>query len=145
MRNRTTGRELALKFLFMLDLRGPEVRGELGEFLASSRAPDEAVRFAGDLVAGYLEEAARIDAWVDQAAENWDLRRMATVDRNILRIATYELLACPETPARVVINEAIEIGKKFGSARSASFINGILDRIRRSRDLEGDPRVESAP
>jgi N utilization substance protein B len=143
MRNRTTGRELALKFLFMLDLRGPEVRAELAEFLAASQAPEEARQFAAELVNGYLEEADRIDAEVGEAAENWELKRMATVDRNILRISTYELTARPETPAKVVINEAIEIGKKFGSARSASFINGILDRIRRSRDRA--PRRKADP
>lgn len=134
MRNRTIGRELALKFLFMLDLRGPGVRDELAEFLEASEAPDEARQFAGRLVTGYLDKAETIDGLVDRAAENWDLRRMATVDRNILRISAFELLEEKDTPAKVVINEAIEIGKKFGSpAKSPSFINGILDRLRRSR------------
>jgi N utilization substance protein B len=151
MRNRTTGRELALKFLFMLDLRGPEVRGELTEFLATSSAPNEARHFAKELISGYLAEADTIDARVDRAAENWDIRRMATVDRNILRISTYELLGCRDTPVKVVINEAIEIGKKFGSSKSASFINGILDRIRRWRDQEepgdagDDPDSDASP
>jgi len=145
MRTRTTGRELALKFLFMLDLRGPEVRGELTEFLATSTAPNEAKQFAKDLIAGYLADAEAIDARVDRAAENWDIRRMATVDRNILRISTYELLECRDTPVKVVINEAIEIGKKFGSSKSASFINGILDRIRRSRDEEEPPDAGRDP
>ncbi len=133
MRNRTIGRELALKFLFMLDLRGPEVREELTEFLEASEAPIEARRFAKRLVTGYLDRAEAIDQLVDRAAENWDLKRMAAVDRNILRISAFELRDEGDTPAKVVINEAIEIGKKFGSpAKSPSFINGILDRLRRS-------------
>ena len=139
MRNRTAGRELALKFLFMLDLRGIEVREELTDFLVSSDASNEARHFAKILVNGYLDREAEIDRRIDEAAENWDLKRMASVDRNILRVAAFELLGDVETPDKVVINEAIEIGKKYGSAKSASFINGILDRIRRSDDREAGP------
>lgn len=131
MRNRTIGREMALKFLFMLDIRGDDARDELTQFLTESDGPNEARQFAKRLVDGYLHDATALDEVIDAAAENWDLKRMATVDRNILRIAAYELVHVADTPARVAINEAIEIGKKYGSSKTASFVNGILDRIRR--------------
>lgn len=143
MRNRTAGRELALKFLFMLDLRGAEVREELSDFLVGTDASNEARGFAKILINGYFDRAAEIDHRIDDAAVNWDLKRMAAVDRNILRVAAFELLGDVDTPAKVVINEAIEIGKKYGSAKSASFINGILDRIRRSDESGAESETGS--
>jgi transcription antitermination protein NusB len=140
MRNRTIGRELALKFLFMRDLRGPEVEDELEDFLLANPFANEARRFAKDLITGYLARSGSIDAEIDRAAENWDLKRMATVDRNILRLAAYELIGSQATPARVVINEAIEIGKKYGSGKTSSFVNGILDRIRRAAENPNSTR-----
>ncbi len=142
MRNRTTGREMALRFLFMFDIRGEDARGELTDFLAESDGPNEARQFAKVLVEGYLLRPEALDKIIDEAAENWDLKRMATVDRNILRIAAFELVHGGDTPARVVINEAIEIGKKYGSSKTASFVNGILDRIRRGVDTTGGQAAE---
>ena len=133
-RKRTVARELALKFLFMHDIRGDEVREELTEFLVQSDADNESKQFAKRIALGCLDTRESLDAKLDEAAENWSLARMATVDRNILRIAAWEMLHGGETPAKVAINEAIEIGKKYGSAKTASFVNGILDRIRRAAD-----------
>lgn len=89
----------------------------------------KARRFAAHLVWGVLDHRETIDAAIAAASLHWSLHRMARVDRNVLRVATYELLHEKETPRRVVINEAIEIGKRFGTSDSAAFINAILDRI----------------
>lgn len=131
MRHRSRAREIALKFLYMRDVRGSEVDGELDGFLAETGAPPPVRRFARELVRGVLADRDRIDGYLAAAAENWELTRMATVDRNVLRIAAWELLHATATPPRVVLNEAIELGKRYGSPRSGAFINGILDRIRR--------------
>src|SRR2546427_573196 len=94
--------------------------------------PDEGARaFAASLVRGTKAQQPKIDAIIAETAEHWDLERMAVVDRNILRMAVYELLCEPTVPGKVAINEAIEIAKKFGTAESSRFINGVLDRIHR--------------
>ena len=85
--------------------------------------------FADRLVRGVLEHGQEIDQVIEEHSENWRLERMPAVDRNILRIATFEFLHCEEIPPKVTLNEAIELGKRFGSEESGSFINGILDRI----------------
>ena len=90
----------------------------------------EILQFATKLVEGTLERRDEIDARLQSVTRNWDLRRMAIVDRNILRMAVYELMWCDDVPHKVAINEAIELGKKFSTANSGGFVNGILDRIR---------------
>ncbi|MAD33382.1 MAG: transcription antitermination factor NusB [Planctomycetes bacterium] len=90
----------------------------------------EILQFANKLVSGTLEHRDEIDAKLQAVTRNWDLRRMAIVDRNVLRMAVYELMWCDDVPQKVAINEAIEIGKKFSTANSGGFVNGILDRIR---------------
>jgi len=89
--------------------------------------------FAGDLVKGTLENLEQIDAVIQKAAENWDLNRMAAVDRNILRSAVYEILFRNDIPPAVTINESIEIAKKFSSLEAAPFINGLLDKIAKDK------------
>ena len=88
------------------------------------------LQFAVRLVEGALEHLESIDARLQSVTRNWDLKRMAIVDRNVLRMAVYELVWCSDVPHKVAINEAIEIGKKFSTANSGGFVNGILDRIR---------------
>jgi N utilization substance protein B len=88
-------------------------------------------RRASSLVHGVKRQQREIDTRIAECAEHWDLDRMAVVDRNILRLAAYELLFEPAVPGKVTINEAIEIAKKFGTAESSRFINGVLDRIHR--------------
>ena len=136
MRKRTRGRELALQVLYMVDARGEEALDGLEEFLARE-APGEtdAHAFARELLDGTLARRQEIDAIISAAAQNWNLRRMALVDRNILRMAVFEMLHLKDIPAKVSINEAIEMGKRFSTQQSGSFINGILDRIRRERGL----------
>ncbi len=132
MRKRTLGRELALQLLYQLDVRGPEVMDELDACLQEAQEePDaEARGFARELVLGWWERRAAIDEKIESAAKNWQLKRMAVIDRNILRLATYELLFRDDIPPLVSINEAIDMAKKFSTPQSGRFVNGILDNIR---------------
>jgi N utilization substance protein B len=120
----------------MVDARGEEALQGVEDFLArEAPGEDEAHLFARKLLEGTLANKPGIDATIAAAAQNWNLRRMAIVDRNILRMAVYEMLHLKDIPAKVSINEAIEMGKRFSTQQSGSFINGILDRIRRERGL----------
>jgi transcription antitermination factor NusB len=136
MRKRTRGRELALQVLYMVDARGDEALVGLDDFL-KQEAPDEteAHEFARSLLSGTLDHQEEIDKAISAAAQNWNLRRMALVDRNILRMAVFEMFYAKDIPAKVSINEAIEMGKRFSTQQSGAFINGILDRIRREKGL----------
>lgn len=87
--------------------------------------------FAERIVLGVLKHREEIDGLVEQYSDNWRLERMTVIDRNLLRLATFELLYCDEIPPKVALNEAIDLGKKFGSEESSGFINGILDRIQK--------------
>lgn len=131
MGRRRRGREFALQLLFQIDLAGGEPDGVFGEFWKSQEADDDSRAFAERLVRGVHAACADLDRVISEAAENWRVERMAVVDRNVLRVAVYEMLHHPETPPLVVIDEAIEVGKRYGSERSGGFINGILDGIRR--------------
>ncbi len=136
MRKRTRAREIALQMLYQADARGDEVLGQVEEFLArEAGGDDEVVRFARLIVTGTIDEKEQIDDIITNAAQNWRLSRMALVDRNIMRIAVFEMIHVEDIPAKVSINEAIEMGKRFSTQQSGSFINGILDRIRREHDL----------
>lgn len=135
--SRSKGRELALKFLFGTDLRGRDDMEVLDDFILHQDARGPSADFARVLVAGILETWERLDRVIGAMAKNWALHRMATTDRNILRLGCYELLCRSETPAGVVINEAVELAKKYGTSNSGAFVNGILDRIRIRRD-EGE-------
>jgi N utilization substance protein B len=137
---RTRARELALQFLFQMDFQDAAYREELDGFLeehlAGRPGAQEGASYARTLVDGVLAHRARIDALLDAAAANWELSRMAAVDRNALRIGCYELLYAADVPAKVAINEAIELGKRFSTEASGAFVNGILDRIRRDQGLD---------
>jgi transcription antitermination factor NusB len=136
VRKRTRSREIALQMLYMVDVRGSEALDEFDAFLDREAMTEPDIQdFARQLVVGTQENLTDIDAALTRAAQNWQLRRMAIVDRNILRMAVYEMLHLEEVPAKVSINEAIELGKRFSTAQSGSFINGILDRIRREKKL----------
>jgi len=90
------------------------------------------VDFARDLVLGCWKHREELDSRIAVVAENWEIHRMAVIDRNILRMATYEILHCPDIPPKVSINEAIELAKRFSTADSGAFVNGVLDRIHQS-------------
>jgi N utilization substance protein B len=143
MATRRDAREWALQLVFSLDLN---TRSELdpvfAEFFDAYPTDDEEVRgFAEGLVRGVVQERKAIDAAIEGFAEHWRMARMGVVDRNVLRIAVYELMFRPEVPPAVVINEAIDIAKYFSNSESGRFVNGILDRARKElekgRDEQG--------
>lgn len=127
---RRTARECALQLLFQYDFtkKVPDKR-DLEEFWSIRMEPEEIRSFAEDIFYGTLKHLEEIDKVIGSVSEHWTVERMAAVDRNIIRLATYELLFRPDIPAPVTINEAIEIAKRYSSEDSPSFINGILDRI----------------
>jgi N utilization substance protein B len=132
MGRRRKARELALQFLYQLDLSGePDPAPHEAEFWARHPVDEDTREFARAMVRGAKANQARIDRTISECTEHWDLDRMAVVDRNLLRLAVWELLGPEEVPARVAINEAIEIAKKFGTHESSRFVNGILDRVHR--------------
>jgi len=134
MGKRRKAREVALQFLYQLDQHGAEDPAPHGdEFWARHPVDADTQAFADALVRGSKQQQGKIDQLLAQYTELWDLDRMAVVDRNILRMAVYELLWAPDVPPKAVINEAIEIAKKFGTTESSRFINGVLDRILREQ------------
>jgi transcription antitermination protein NusB len=130
MGRRRKTREVALQFLYQLDLHGEDDPAQHETEFWSRHPVDEETRVFGDaLVRGTKANQGKIDQIISQFAEHWDLARMAVVDRNILRLALYELLWTEDVPPKVAINEALEVAKKFSTHESSRFINGILDRI----------------
>lgn len=129
--SRRLARETALQVLFQLDVseEKSEIEKIIRHWSEEFAVPEQSIPFAQELVTGTLEHQAEIDEKLSTLSEGWGLARMAKVDRNLLRLATYEILYCPEIPGRVTLNEAIEIAKIYGSAESGKFINGILDKI----------------
>jgi N utilization substance protein B len=126
---RRNARELALQALYQMEVTGDRSPRALDLFLSHFEGGSEAKDFARQLISGVMTNREQIDAIIAKSAENWKLQRMAKVDLLILRIATYELLFCPDIPMNVSLDEAIEIGKRFGSADSPTFINGVLDQV----------------
>ena len=139
---RREGREAAVQFLYQRDLSGGGDADSIREFWELRPAAKKVRDFGMALAEGVLSRQAEIDERIRLAASNYDLHRIAAVDRNILRIAIYEMLFCPDVPPVVSINEGIEIAKRFGSEDSGRFVNGILDRIR--GELPRSPRAAKA-
>jgi transcription antitermination protein NusB len=127
---RRRAREYALQVLFQIDFKGKEVNNkDIEDFWSDKQESEDVKKFAEDLVRGTIKSLEDIDSMIEKVAENWVLKRMAAVDRNILRFAVYEILYRKDIPSAVTINEALEIAKKFSSSEAAPFINGILDRL----------------
>lgn len=127
---RRKAREYALQLLFQIDFTKRELeRKDLEEFWSDKKESRDIKEFAEKLVKGTLESLEEIDSIIEKATENWFLKRMAAVDRNILRFAAYEILHRKDIPYAVTINEALEIAKKYSSAEAASFLNGVLDKL----------------
>ena len=122
-------RELSLQMLFQMDMGTVQLKDLEDNFLPGASAPEAAKVMALQMVRHTWDKLSDIDRHLRGLAENWDLSRMAAVDRNILRLATYEILYDPEVPKSVAINEAIEIVKKFSTDDSSKFVNGILDKL----------------
>ncbi len=128
--NRRKAREYALQILYQCDLTKNTADSlNMEAFWKGNPAPDNVRAFTEELVLGTLKNLTSIDSLIKSVAEHWEMERMAAVDRNILRFATYELLYKNDVPAAVTLNEAIEVAKKFSTRESSSFINGLLDRI----------------
>ncbi|MBI3020384.1 MAG: transcription antitermination factor NusB [Candidatus Omnitrophica bacterium] len=132
MRGRTKSREYALQMLYQFDLRGTTLTDILEGFWREHEPPAEIKAFANQLVSGTVEHLPTIDPLIASHANNWELNRMAVIDRNILRLGAFELLHMEDVPPKVCINEAIELAKRFGDAESGKFINGILDAIHKT-------------
>lgn len=129
---RRKAREYALQILFQIDFTNKKIdRKNLDEFWSDKKENREVRKFADELVTGVLENLDETDIRIEKVTENWVLKRMAAVDRNILRIAGYEILCRKDIPSAVTINEALEIAKKYSTSEAASFLNGILDRLAR--------------
>lgn len=129
---RRSGREAAIQFLYQFDTHKPsQLDAALKGFWKQSEEKKSVCDFAEDLLRGVIDKLPEIDAKIRGLADNWDFERLAVVDRNILRLAIYEMLFRPEIPPVVSINEAIEIAKKFSTEESGKFVNGLLDKIKR--------------
>lgn len=129
MGHRRLAREAALQILYQIELGNfPPAEAQQNYWVVHT-TPPEVRTFATRLIDGVTAESVRIDELLASHSAHWRVSRMAAVDRNILRIAVFELLCCDDVPMRVTINEAIEIGKKYGTIESGAFINGILDQV----------------
>lgn len=139
MMRRTRGREIALQVLYLLDQNRAAPETEVQAFLHRRLRDPELRAYAAELVEGVRARREQLDALIGRAAENWSIERMAAIDRNILRLGAFELLHRPDVPMKVAISEAIELAKRYSTAQSSRFVNGILDR------LQGDaPRSSQA-
>ena len=130
---RRKSRELTMQMLFQGDL-GKQTPEEVRKLFWTSRddVDDETRGFAEDLYRVAVARKTEIDGLIEEHAQNWRLERMAVVDRNLLRTAVAEMLAFPNTPAAIVINEAIEVGRRYAAPESVQFLNGVLDAVARS-------------
>jgi len=127
---RSRAREVALRYLYRIDLlREAPGEGDLDAFLRAEAADPEVAAYARALVDGSLAERDRLDRAIASVVENWAFDRISVIDRNVLRIGSHELLSRPDVPPKVAIDEAVELGKRYGSRDSGGFVNGILDRI----------------
>ena len=142
MARRSKSREVCLQMLYQVDVN-PDIDAQTVQEMIREQIPDDALNvFAWQLFTGVMEIRLMLDERIQAVAENWSLSRMAPTDRNVLRLGSFELLQT-ETPHRVVIDEAIELARKFGTTKSPQFVNGILDKLvpeekKREDDSETD-------
>lgn len=129
MGHRRKARELAVQILYQIEMKGSEPKEVFDLFWKNEETSPDIRKFATDLVEGTYRNRKEIDLLIEKHSLHWKLSRMAVVDRNILRLGVYELLYLHDVPTSVVLNEAIEIAKRFGTEDSGAFINGILDNV----------------
>jgi len=132
MGSRRKARELALQMLFQWEVGDHTVEHVVSTFLASKKLDADVESFARGLFEGAVKDVEALDRALRERAEHWRPERMAAVDRNVIRLALYELLHHPQTPSAVVINEALEIARRFSGKDSVEFVNGVLDGIRKT-------------
>lgn len=135
MAKRSRAREVALQALFQEDLNPRDSQDQLAPLVDARLKEPELKEFASSLVLGVLRNRDELDALIEKKAENWSISRMAATERCVLRLGAFEIRYC-DTPNRVVIDEAVELAKRFGSAQSSQFVNGILDKLLDSKDAK---------
>jgi N utilization substance protein B len=146
MTRRSRAREIAVQLLFWRDMNPTSPRPAVEQFVQDRLHDPDLKPFSLSLYDAVVNRASEIDDLLRRAAENWRLPRMAGVDRNILRLGTAELLAADEhAPAAVVINEAIELARRYGSKDSPAFVNGVLDKVNEMLSADGGPRTAETP
>ena len=126
---RTRARELAMQGLYQLDVQGPDLLERLGQFFSEAECGEFVRDLALDWTRGAWENLAQCDELITASAIKWQLKRLSAVDKSILRLAVYQLKFCPDIPPKVVINEAIELAKKYSTEKSSAFVNGVLDAV----------------
>lgn len=143
---RRKAREYALQMLYQWEVSGQKPYTVESAFWKGARSEKNTRVFANELFEGAVGRVKEIDKLLGQHAQNWRLDRMAAVDRNILRLGVYELCHCSDSPPKVVINEALELAKKFSDADGPAFINGVLDAVNKAAEKEnGKRKMESGP
>ncbi len=142
MGTRRRAREMAMQALFYMDTQQNGSPRMLERFCENFSLPQKVRPFFLQLVNGVLAAQPQIDILIERYSKNWKVQRMSCVDRNVMRIAVFEMLFCPDIPPKVSINEAIDVAKKFGTEESGAFINGIVDRIRIAIE-KGEVPIES--
>jgi len=126
---RTRARELTMQALYQLDVQGPDVFELLGRFFTEADADDSVRKLALDWTKGTWENLKQCDELIVASTIRWQFARLSPVDKGILRLSVYQLKFCPDIPPKVVLNEAIELAKKFSTDKSPAFVNGVLDAI----------------
>lgn len=139
MGSRRDARESAVQILFQLDFNPGELGPVLEAYWSERKASAKTRAFVEELVRGVVENRVKVDETIGKCAQNWDLPRMAGVDRNIIRLAVYEMLCRSDIPRAVSINEAVSIAKLMGDVGSGRFVNGVLDRVRRDLEANAPP------
>ncbi len=129
MDRRTRARELTMQALYQLDVQGPDLFELLDRFFAEADEDDFVRKLASDWTKGTWENLEQCDEPIIVSTIKWQFTRLSPVDKSILRLAVYQLKFCPDIPPKVVINEAIELAKKFSTDKSPAFVNGVLDAI----------------
>ena len=133
MRKRTQAREIALKILYQIDVVHLETARAIEEFFNYNQEFAEEVKeFSNKIILGTINYLESLDKKIAEFATNWELKRMAIIDRNILRLACFELMFLDDIPSKVTINEAVELAKKYGGIDSGKFVNGVLDKINKA-------------
>jgi transcription antitermination protein NusB len=127
--NRHKARELILQALYQSDISGDDIEHAVEQLFNDNKGSKADMVYFKRVALGVWSRLAEVDQWIAKGSTNWSTERIATIDRNIIRLGVYELLAEPDLPARVVINEAIELSKRFGGKGSGSFINGVMDSL----------------
>lgn len=145
MGRRRKAREMALQVLYQIDVAKEECEEALQIFWSFTKGDEKTQEFCNMLVRGTMTHLHDIDTLLERVSDHWTLDRMSIVDRNILRFAIYELCYLKDIPPKVTINEAIEVAKKYGTADSAIFVNGILDRIKQEMSAQQNRACSSSP